>query len=1008
MSKRKSGGKAAPKRQPSKAQRPLLSVGIIFKNEIRCLERCLKSLQPLREKITMEIVMADTGSDDGSREIAARYADILFDFPWIDDFAAARNAVLDRCSGVWCLTVDCDEWLDGDIDELVDVIALPGLRERYWAGTLRMFNYYHSDPRAGYAEFMAMRLFLRASGLRYEGAIHEHLTCPADRLLALERTVLHHDGYVDLNNSPEGRAKKERNIKPLREELKKHPDDLRLLMECAESAEGDEQEEYTRQGIEAVREKKPEWKTYGPPVFRNAIQFAAVEKLPELTEWHRQALELFPDSLLTQIDMNYVLYESAVCAGEIRRVIPLGEAYLAGVARYRKTGDPTGQLISGGLRYSNPERETLARLHLAGAYHKEKRDCEAAAALAALDAARLMPDDLDRLYSLITELQGKGGIDLAPVWARFGEGMSALAAEDSDLGRAAAMLEREDPGELSALLAAVEDWKEVPGFALAHALVHGAAFPPPGRTVSIEKLTALAARLPKERRVELACGRARPETAQEICWADALALSAIDGYDWKEEDPERSFRLARAFAEAERVWLPLCCAPSALRPENLFLLSPIHRFGFFCARAFEAADKGDELGYVRALRQGLEACEQAKPVVEFLAERRPEPRPSAPKASPELLALAGQVRAVLSRFAPDDPAVAELKNSPVYQRVAYLLEEPLTAQAVRAAEPAPPPPPVSRPNNPLDQEFFGLLRACAALGEREVFSRLKKGFLALPEQLRRQQTDYLNRYPLWGSFNPGAGDFTVLEEKARSLTAHGEDYAWLYGRLEDYRSKKLLYAILSNWARFDFNTLNACVENCFDDYFDIDVFPCGPGEVVADLGAYVGDTAVSFVRTYGPDAYRRYYCYEISPDTMEILKKNTAGLPNLVYRQKGAGERAGTMYVHVGSDGSANTLSGSGETEVEVAALDEDIGEPITVLKMDIEGAEQAAIRGAARHIREDRPKMALSVYHNNEDLWKVPRMVDELCPGCRFYLRYHGGNLWPTEISLLAVPEGR
>ena len=55
---------------------PLLTVGIIFKNELRCLERCLKSLQPLREAISCEVVMADTGSSDGSREIAERYADV--------------------------------------------------------------------------------------------------------------------------------------------------------------------------------------------------------------------------------------------------------------------------------------------------------------------------------------------------------------------------------------------------------------------------------------------------------------------------------------------------------------------------------------------------------------------------------------------------------------------------------------------------------------------------------------------------------------------------------------------------------------------------------------------------------------------------------------------------------------------------------------------------------------------------------------------------------------------
>ena len=96
-----------------------LSVAIIFKNEIRCLERCLKSLQPLRERLSLQIVMADTGSDDGSRAVAERYADVLFDFPWINDFAAARNAVLDRCEGKWTLVIDCDEWVDRNTGELV-------------------------------------------------------------------------------------------------------------------------------------------------------------------------------------------------------------------------------------------------------------------------------------------------------------------------------------------------------------------------------------------------------------------------------------------------------------------------------------------------------------------------------------------------------------------------------------------------------------------------------------------------------------------------------------------------------------------------------------------------------------------------------------------------------------------------------------------------------------------------------------------------------------------------
>lgn len=78
---------------------PLVAIGIIFRNNIHSIERCLEALRPLREAARCELIMADTGSDDGSREVAERYADILFDFPWINDFSAARNALIDRATG---------------------------------------------------------------------------------------------------------------------------------------------------------------------------------------------------------------------------------------------------------------------------------------------------------------------------------------------------------------------------------------------------------------------------------------------------------------------------------------------------------------------------------------------------------------------------------------------------------------------------------------------------------------------------------------------------------------------------------------------------------------------------------------------------------------------------------------------------------------------------------------------------------------------------------------------
>ena len=64
-----------------------VSLCMIVKNEEDVLARCLDSVSQLVD----EIVIVDTGSADRTKEIAARYTDLIFDFPWRDDFAAARN-----------------------------------------------------------------------------------------------------------------------------------------------------------------------------------------------------------------------------------------------------------------------------------------------------------------------------------------------------------------------------------------------------------------------------------------------------------------------------------------------------------------------------------------------------------------------------------------------------------------------------------------------------------------------------------------------------------------------------------------------------------------------------------------------------------------------------------------------------------------------------------------------------------------------------------------------------
>ncbi len=96
-----------------------LSIGMIVKNEIRYLQACLDSLQPLRDAIPCQLIITDTGSTDGTRELAQKYADDFLDFQWIQDFSAARNTGVQVAKGRWFAFVDADNDFDDSVVCLV-------------------------------------------------------------------------------------------------------------------------------------------------------------------------------------------------------------------------------------------------------------------------------------------------------------------------------------------------------------------------------------------------------------------------------------------------------------------------------------------------------------------------------------------------------------------------------------------------------------------------------------------------------------------------------------------------------------------------------------------------------------------------------------------------------------------------------------------------------------------------------------------------------------------------
>ena len=104
------------------------------------------------------------------------------------------------------------------------------------------------------------------------------------------------------------------------------------------------------------------------------------------------------------------------------------------------------------------------------------------------------------------------------------------------------------------------------------------------------------------------------------------------------------------------------------------------------------------------------------------------------------------------------------------------------------------------------------------------------------------------------------------------------------------------------------------------------------------------------------------------------------------------------------SDGSSSHLSEDGDIKIKVGPLDDIDTGPITFLKMDIEGAEKKAIIGAQNKIRNDKPKLAICVYHLADDFWLIPELVLSIQPEYNIYLRHYTEGL--TETVMYFIPK--
>ncbi len=168
---------------------------MIARNERPRLARAIHSI----EAVADEIVLVDTGSTDGTPDLARELGAKVDFFSWCDDFSAARNKAVSLASQDWIFLLDCDEWL---LPESVGLVRAC-LNDHTALAFAILRQDLHSENPPAFTEMWQIRLFPRRADLRFIGRCHPDFHPSLDEIAAREgkqicstQIRIRHDGYL--------------------------------------------------------------------------------------------------------------------------------------------------------------------------------------------------------------------------------------------------------------------------------------------------------------------------------------------------------------------------------------------------------------------------------------------------------------------------------------------------------------------------------------------------------------------------------------------------------------------------------------------------------------------------------------------------------------------------------------------------------------------------------------------------------------------------------------------
>lgn len=225
---------------------------------------------------------------------------------------------------------------------------------------------------------------------------------------------------------------------------------------------------------------------------------------------------------------------------------------------------------------------------------------------------------------------------------------------------------------------------------------------------------------------------------------------------------------------------------------------------------------------------------------------------------------------------------------------------------------------------------------------------------------------------------------------------HKGELKKVYDLLADEQSKRVFENVIRYKLSGELKYLRA-VETPSEEKFDL--LNIGIEETYVDLGAYNGDTLIEFLNETSMQ-FTKLYAMEPDMKNYRKLKRRLYMIGSALLEAYNVGawdeDTIAAFSLRAGRSSRAEPQNGkpanpSRYREVKMMKVDTMLrGEAASYIKMDVEGSEENALRGAAETIANFRPKLNIALYHRNEDMFKLPLLVNGMNKRYKLYMRHH------------------